>query len=105
MFANQSAFLRYDRWAGVDRQSARHYSGGMTSKRINALESVDLEQLADRIEELINICESLREENRSLRIRLASAEANQQRLVENGEHTRHRIETMISRLKVLEAEL
>jgi cell division protein ZapB len=77
----------------------------MTSKRINAIESLDLEQLADRIEELISICEILREENRNLRIRLANAEANQQRLLENGEQTRRRIETMISRLKVLEAEL
>jgi cell division protein ZapB len=81
------------------------YSGAMTSKRINAIESLDLERLADRIEELISICEILREENRSLRIRLASAEADQQRMVENGEQTRRRIETMISRLRVLEAEL
>lgn len=79
--------------------------GRMTSKRINAIETLDLERLADRIEELIGVCESLRDENRKLRARLAGAEANQQRLVESGEQTRRRIETMVSRLKVLETEL
>lgn len=79
--------------------------GRMTMKRPSAARALDLEQLADRIEELISVCESLQDENLRLRRRLAGAEARQQALVESGEETRRRIEGMISRLRILETEL
>ncbi len=79
--------------------------GGMTSKHINATEKFDLDLLATQIEELIALCEQLQRENDELCARQAQMEARQTRLHENNEFSRRQIETMISRLKVLETEL
>lgn len=77
----------------------------MTSKRINAVEKLDLELLTSQLEELIALCERLQDENDRLRARQSQMEAQQARLLESNEFSRNKIETMISRLKVMEAEL
>lgn len=77
----------------------------MTSKRINAVETIDLDLLGAQIEELIAVCEKLQQENNRLRARQSQMEAVHARLTENNEFTRRKIEAMVSRLKVLETEL
>lgn len=77
----------------------------MTSKRINAVEAIDLDLLGAQIEELIAVCEKLQQENDRLRARQSQMEAVHARLTENNEFTRRKIEAMVSRLKVLETEL
>jgi cell division protein ZapB len=77
----------------------------MTSKRINAVEAIDLDLLSAQIEELIAICEKLQQENDRLRAKQSQMEAAHVRLTENNEFTRRKIEGMVSRLKVLETEL
>ena len=77
----------------------------MTSKRINAVETIDLDLLGAQIEELIAVCEKLQQENDRLRARQSQMEAVHARLTENNEFTRRKIEAMVSRLKVLETEL
>lgn len=83
----------------------RLYSGRMTSKRVNAAAALDLELLAVQIEELLGLCERLRQENERLRAQQSQMEKSQAQLAENNEFSRRKIEAMISRLKVLETEL
>lgn len=77
----------------------------MTSKRINAVEAIDLDLLSAQIEELIAVCEKLQQENDRLRARQSQMEAAQARLSENNDFARRKIEAMVSRLKILETEL
>lgn len=77
----------------------------MTSKRINAGSALDLERLADQIEELIALCERLGKENEVLRARCAALQSERSTLADRHDLSRRRIEAMVSRLKILENEL
>ncbi len=61
------------------------------------MEGLELEQLESSIDDLIRVVEHLRNENRSL----LSERAH---LLERTEKARHRVETMLGRLKTLEQE-
>ena len=66
------------------------------------MESEDLKKLETRIDELINACQRLRQENDSLRGEHNSLSEKHVRLQEKTRVARERIESMIGRLKALE---
>ena len=61
-----------------------------------------LKEIEARIDELIEECDRLREENLALKQRQASLASECARLMERSEAVRTRVETMIARLKALE---
>jgi cell division protein ZapB len=66
------------------------------------VESEDLKKLETRIDELINACQRLRQENQSLRGEHDTLSEKHVRLMEKTRVARERIESMIGRLKALE---
>lgn len=77
----------------------------MTSKQINSPQKLDLNLLTLRVEELIKLCERLREENSRLKAALTQTQSAQSRLADKNELSRAKLESMIARLKTLEVEL
>ena len=66
------------------------------------MESEDLKKLETRIDELINACQRLRQENVALKNEQDELSDKHTRLTEKTRIARERIETMIGRLKALE---
>jgi len=66
------------------------------------VESDDLKKLEHRIDELINTCQRLRQENQSLKGGQDELNQKHARLMEKTRVARERIEGMIGRLKALE---
>jgi cell division protein ZapB len=66
------------------------------------VESEDLRKLETRIDDLINACQRLREENQALKSEQDELGEKHSRLVEKTRIARERIEAMIDRLKALE---
>lgn len=64
--------------------------------------SEQIAQLETRVEELMRLCDRLREENRLLLQTQESLNAERAALLDKNETARARIEAMISRLKALE---
>ena len=62
----------------------------------------DLKNLEDRIDALISTCQSLRDENSTLKTEKHGLEQQHARLMEKTRAARSRIESMIGRLKALE---
>ncbi len=65
----------------------------------------DIEALERQVDELIQICNRLREENTWLRARQVTLSEERALLVENTELARSKVESMISRLKTMEDDL
>ena len=63
---------------------------------------LDLKKLEARVEQLIETCSHLKEENKSLRTRQDSLVAERADLIEKTELARSRVESMINRLKAME---
>ncbi|MGR6033984.1 MAG: TIGR02449 family protein [Candidatus Nitrosoglobus sp.] len=61
-----------------------------------------IEQLEWRIDELIKLCDYLKEENRALHAQIVELASEQARLIEQTELARSRVEAMIIRLKSME---
>ena len=68
------------------------------------MENTDLRLLEIKIDELIAVCNKLVEENRQLREQQTSLIAERDALREKTKQARNRIESMIDRLKAIEAE-
>jgi cell division protein ZapB len=66
------------------------------------VDSDDLKQLESRIDQLIEACQRLRNENDSLKTEHGSLQAERAKLLEKTRIARERIESMIDRLKALE---
>ncbi len=66
------------------------------------MESDDLKNLEGRVDELIDACQRLKQENLSLKSEQDSLSEQHAKLVEKTRIARERIETMIGRLKALE---
>jgi cell division protein ZapB len=69
------------------------------------LESFDIERLESLVDELLQRCQRLREENQSLRARQDALIAERAELVEKTEQARARVEGMLTRLKTMEEQL
>jgi cell division protein ZapB len=67
--------------------------------------NLDLDTLERQTEELVRLCQRLREENASLRARQEMLVAERAELIEKTELARSRVESMISRLKSMEEGL
>jgi cell division protein ZapB len=66
------------------------------------VESEDLKRLESRIDDLINACQRLRQENQSLKSEQGVLNERHTKLMEKTRVARERIESMIGRLKALE---
>ena len=64
--------------------------------------SQELARLEKRLDELVVICNQLKEENRSLKDRQDTLIADRATLLQKNEQVRARVEAMISRLKAME---
>jgi cell division protein ZapB len=77
----------------------------MTSQQINSPQKLDLDLLTLRVDELIRLCDRLREENNRLKAVQIQLQAAQARLTDKNDLARAKLESMITRLKTLEVEL
>ncbi len=66
------------------------------------LDSMDLQALETQVDELIQTCDQLTDENRALRDQQSSLVAERAGLIEKSELARSRVEAMIARLKAME---
>ena len=64
--------------------------------------SQELVRLEKRLDELVVICNQLKEENRSLKDRQDSLIGDRATLLQKNEQVRARVEAMITRLKAME---
>ncbi|MEM8547801.1 MAG: TIGR02449 family protein [Pseudomonadota bacterium] len=63
----------------------------------------ELLRLETRLEEIVRVCDQLREENRSLKTRQDSLISERASLLQKNELVRGRVEAMIGRLKAMES--
>ena len=63
---------------------------------------VDLRSLESQVDELIQTCEQLTDENRARRDQQSTLVAERASLIEKSELARSRVEAMIARLKAME---
>lgn len=66
------------------------------------MDSDDIKQLESRIDQLIQACQRLKNENASLQSERQELDVEHAKLVEKTRIARERIESMIDRLKALE---
>ncbi|NIM29601.1 MAG: TIGR02449 family protein [Gammaproteobacteria bacterium] len=66
------------------------------------IDRMDLQALEAQVDELIQTCEQLSEENRALRDQQSTLVAERANLIEKSELARSRVEAMIARLKAME---
>jgi len=62
----------------------------------------ELQQITERIDQLLALCERLNEENRSLRTSQEQLATERSNLLAKNEQARSRVEAMIARLRALE---
>ena len=62
----------------------------------------ELERLEKRIDSLVDVCDQLKKENKSLRARQDTLTAERANLLQKNEQVRARVEAMVSRLKAME---
>ncbi len=62
----------------------------------------ELGRLEKRIDSLVEVCDQLKEENKSLRARQDTLTAERASLLQKNEQVRARVEAMVSRLKAME---
>ncbi len=65
----------------------------------------DIDLLERRVDDLIRLCQRLREENASLRVRQEILMTERGELIEKNEQARSRVEAMLSRLRAMEESL
>lgn len=73
-------------------------SDGANQKRLD----LELQRIEKRVEELVSICNQLKEENRSLRQRQEMLVSEKAGLLQKNDLVRGRVEAMIERLKSME---
>jgi cell division protein ZapB len=78
------------------------YIAGMSSDLGNERFEIELKRLEKRLDELVEICKKLQEENVSLRNRQDMLTAERASLLQKNEQVRGRVEAMITRLKAME---
>ncbi|MCL6270279.1 TIGR02449 family protein [Sansalvadorimonas sp. 2012CJ34-2] len=68
------------------------------------MESSEITSLSGKIDELLTLCQKLRQENRILKASEKQWKQERAQLIEKNEMARVRVEAMIGRLKALEHE-
>ena len=77
-----------------------HYAHSQVRKE--PMSSPGLALLEEKIDALIELCESLATENQALKAKQQSLTADRAKLIERNELAKSRVESMINRLKALE---
>jgi len=72
------------------------------SQNSSNIEGMDLSALESQVDELIQTCDLLTDENRALRDQQSTLVAERASLIEKSELARSRVEAMIARLKAME---
>jgi cell division protein ZapB len=80
---------------------ARLYIGRMTED-MNAKFEHELNRLEKRVDALVQVCDQLQDENRSLKQRQDTLTTERATLLQKNEQVRARVEAMIGRLKAME---
>lgn len=65
----------------------------------------EIKKLENLVDDLVGICQGLRQENSLLRERQTALVSERAGLIEKNEQARLRVESMIMRLKILEREV
>ena len=78
------------------------YIAGMSNDVGNERFELELKRLEKRLDELVDICKKLQEENESLRNRQDVLTAERATLLQKNEQVRTSVEAMIGRLRLLE---
>jgi cell division protein ZapB len=68
----------------------------------NAKFEHELKRLEKRVDALVQVCDKLQDENRSLKLRQDTLTAERANLLQKNEQVRARVEAMIGRLKAME---
>jgi cell division protein ZapB len=66
------------------------------------MEDQQFKTLEQKIDQLIRLCEQLKDENKALKVREAGWHNERSRLIERNEHAKLKVEAMITRLRALE---
>ncbi len=82
--------------------SRNHLTTMEPDQNASNLDSMDLQALEAQVDELIQTCDQLTDENRALRNQQSSLVAERAGLIEKSELARSRVEAMIARLKAME---
>lgn len=69
----------------------------------SSMETPDLQALESQLDELIRICQQLRDENGALKSQQSNLLSERAQLIERSELARSRVEAMIARLKAMES--
>ncbi len=87
--------------ARIDSTPSRLYIAAMADN-VNVMFEQQLKRLEQRVDALVNVCDQLQDENRSLKQRQDLLTAERATLLQKNEQVRARVEAMIGRLKAME---
>lgn len=76
----------------------------LNTTSVGEADTLDIQKLEERVDELINMVERLRSENKTLRESQTNLISERNSLMEKTEQARTRVESMIQRLKAMESE-
>lgn len=85
----------------IDSALGRFYIAPMADDS-NEIFEQDLKRLEKRVDALVEVCDQLQNENRSLKLRQDTLTAERATLLQKNEQVRARVEAMIGRLKAME---
>ena len=85
----------------IDSRRSRLYIAQM-AEDANVMFEHELKRLEKRVDALVQVCDQLQDENRSLKQRQDTLTAERATLLQKNEQVRARVEAMIGRLKAME---
>lgn len=85
----------------IDSPGARLYIAHM-AEDTNVMFEHELKRLEKRVDALVQVCDKLQDENRSLKQRQDTLTSERATLLQKNEQVRARVEAMIGRLKAME---
>lgn len=85
----------------IDSAGMRLYIAPMAEDE-NTMFEHELKRLEKRVDALVQVCDQLKDENRSLKQRQDTLTAERATLLQKNEQVRARVEAMIGRLKAME---
>ncbi len=85
----------------IDSLRSRIYIAPMADDA-NAMFEHELKRLEKRVDALVQVCDQLQDENRSLKQRQDTLTSERATLLQKNEQVRARVEAMIGRLKAME---
>ena len=93
--------IGYLRPLAIDSMRSRIYIAQM-AEDANVMFEHELKRLEKRVDALVQVCDQLQDENRSLKQRQDTLTGERATLLQKNEQVRARVEAMIGRLKAME---